>query len=143
MPAKTGDTVKVHYTGTLVDGSVFDTSVEREPITFTLGAGDVIPGFETAVSGLEPGEKRSVTIEPQDAYGTKHAELVQIVKKDDFVEEPFVGGAVNLVSPDGDQLPGTIVAIEGDDVTLDFNHPLAGQVLRFDLELVEVVPGSN
>lgn len=143
MPVQTGDTVKVHYTGSLPDGEVFDSSTGRDPLEFTVGAGAVIGGFEAAVLGLEPGERRTITIAPQDAYGPKFPELLQQVAKSDFVDEPFVGATINLVSPEGEELPGQIVAIEGDHVTLDFNHPLAGQTLTFDVELVEVVAGPN
>jgi peptidylprolyl isomerase len=143
MPVKTGDTVKVHYSGSLPDGSVFDSSAGRDPIEFTVGAGAVIAGFETAIVGLEPGGKKTITIAPQDAYGPKYPELLQQVTKGDFVDEPFVGAMINLVSPEGEELPGQIVSIEGDQVTLDFNHPLAGETLTFEVELVEVVAGPN
>ena len=137
MPVKTGDTVRVHYRGSLTDGTLFDQSEGRDPLAFTVGLGQVIPGFERAVIGLEPGETVTVTIEPLDAYGPHHAELRHAVTTADFATEPFVGGEVNLVSPEGDELPGRIVSVEGDDVTIDFNHPLAGETLVFDITLVE------
>ncbi|MDO8964272.1 MAG: peptidylprolyl isomerase [Coriobacteriia bacterium] len=140
MSVTNGDTVRVHYTGTLDDGEQFDSSAGREPLEFTVGAGQVIPGFETAVLGLEPGGTATVTIAPDDAYGPRHEQLAQTVSKRDFAEEPLIGMMVNLTSPDGDHLPGEIVAIDGDDVTLDFNHPLAGKTLTFAVELVEIVP---
>lgn len=140
MPVKNGDTVRVHYRGTLADGTMFDESAEREPLAFTVGLGQVIPGFEAAVIGLEPGESVNVTIEPQDAYGPHHAELRHVVTLDDFATEPFVGGEINLVSPEGDEMPGRIVEIDGENVTLDFNHPLAGEVLVFEITLVEFDP---
>jgi peptidylprolyl isomerase len=138
MQVKSGDTVQVHYRGTLLGGAQFDSSEGRDPLGFTVGAGQVIPGFEAAVIGLEPGGTATVTIEPADAYGPKHEQLVQTVSLEDFAAEPYVGGMVTLVSPEGDEMPGRIVAIEGDEVTLDFNHPLAGQTLVFEIELVAV-----
>jgi len=137
MPVKNGDTVRVHYRGTLADGTMFDESAGRDPLAFTVGLGQVIPGFEAAVVGLESGESVNVTIEPQDAYGPHHAELRHAVTMDDFATEPFVGGEINLVSPEGDEMPGRIVEIDGENVTLDFNHPLAGEVLVFEITLVE------
>jgi len=140
MPVKNGDTVRVHYRGTLADGTMFDESAGRDPLAFTVGLGQVIPGFEAAVVGLEPGESVNVTIEPQDAYGPHHAELRHAVTMDDFATEPFVGGEINLVSPEGDEMPGRIVEIDGENVTLDFNHPLAGEALVFEITLVEFDP---
>jgi peptidylprolyl isomerase len=143
MPVKNGDTVRVHYRGTLADGTMFDESAGRDPLAFTVGLGQVIPGFEAAVVGLEPGESVNVTIEPEDAYGPHHAELRHAVTLDDFATEPFVGGEVNLVSPEGDEMPGRIVEIDGENVTLDFNHPLAGEVLVFEITLVEFDPAPG
>ena len=137
MPVRTGDTVRVHYRGSLTDGTLFDQSEGRDPLAFTVGLGQVIPGFERAVIGLEPGETVTATIEPVDAYGPHHAELRHVVTTGDFATTPYVGGEVNLVSPEGDELPGRIVSIEGDDVTIDFNHPLAGETLVFEITLVE------
>lgn len=147
MPVKNGDTVRVHYTGTYeCNGDEFDSSWRegRDPLEFTVGAGQVIPGFEAAVMELEPGGTAVITIAPEDGYGAKQEQLVQKVALSDFAADtpPEVGGMVNLVAPDGDQLPGVITAIEGDEVTLDFNHPLAGETLAFDIEIVEIVtPG--
>jgi len=143
MPVKNGDTVRVHYRGTLADGTMFDESAGRDPLAFTVGLGQVIPGFEAAVVGLEPGESVNVTIEPQDAYGPHHAELRHTVTMEDFASEPFVGGEVTLVSPEGDEMPGRIVEIEGENVTLDFNHPLAGEVLVFEITVVEFDPAPE
>jgi peptidylprolyl isomerase len=142
MAVGSGDTVRVHYRGTLQDGTPFDSSEGREPLTFVVGAGQVIPGFEGAVIGLEPGATVTVTIQPEDAYGPHLAELAHTVSAEDFASEPYVGGIVNLVSPDGDELPGRIVSIEGDAVALDFNHPLAGETLVFEMELVGVEPAQ-
>lgn len=138
MAVKNGDIVQVHYRGTLADGSCFDSSEGREPLSFTVGAGQVIPGFEAAVLGLELSESATVTIAPEDAYGPHMDELAQTVKLEDFASEPYVGGVVTLVSEEGDELPGRIVSIEGDDVLLDFNHPLAGEELTFQIQLVGI-----
>jgi FKBP-type peptidyl-prolyl cis-trans isomerase 2 len=143
MPVKNGDTVRVHYRGSLTDGTVFDDSEGRTPLAFTVGLGQVIPGFERAVVGLEPGDSTSVSVEPEDAYGPHHAELRHTVTVDDFATEPYVGGEVNIVSPDGDEIPGRIVAVEGDEVTLDFNHPLAGETLIFEVTLVDLDPAKE
>ena len=138
MAVKNGDTVRVHYTGTLeCSGEEFDSSRRdgRDPLEFTVGAGDVIPGFDAGVLGLEPGGTAVITITPGDGYGPKHEELVQTVSVSDFAQDtpPEVGGMVNLVGPDGDHLPGIITEVDGDKVTLDFNHPLAGETLVFDI----------
>ena len=138
MAVKNGDIVQVHYRGTLADGSCFDSSEGREPLSFTVGAGQVIPGFEAAVLGLELSESATVTIAPEDAYGPHMDELAQTVKLEDFASEPYVGGVVTVVSEEGDELPGRIVSIEGDDVLLDFNHPLAGEELTFRIQLVGI-----
>jgi FKBP-type peptidyl-prolyl cis-trans isomerase 2 len=143
MPVKNGDTVRVHYRGSLTDGRVFDDSEGRSPLAFTVGLGQVIPGFERAVVGLEPGDSTSVSVEPEDAYGPHHAELLHKVAVDDFATEPYVGGEVNIMSPEGDEMPGRIVAVEGDEVTLDFNHPLAGETLVFEVTLVEMDPAKE
>jgi peptidylprolyl isomerase len=142
MAVKNGDTVHVHYKGTLVGGKVFDASEGRDPLTFTLGAGQVIPGFESAVIGLEPGGTVTVTIDPENAYGPHLPQLAHTVSFGDFSSEPALGGVVNLTSPEGEVLPGRVVGIEGDAVHLDFNHPLAGETLTFEIELVSVDPAA-
>lgn len=142
MAAASGDTVSVHYTGTLVDGTTFDSSVGRAPLLFIIGAADVIPGFEQAVIGLEVGDKATVTIQPEDAYGPVFEEAVQTVPLDLFGEAPPPIGAVFSVRADDDSdLMGRVVALSDDlvDVTVDFNHPLAGETLTFEIELVEIV----
>jgi len=136
---KTGDVVHVNYTGRLVDGSKFDSSEGREPLVFVLGNGMVIPGFDAAVADLEVGEKTTVTIPVEEAYGPHEEGLVQMVPKDFFQgESPEVGWVVQLQSPDGAVMAASIESITDEGVTLDLNHPLAGQELTFDLELVEV-----
>lgn len=139
--AKSGDTVKIHYSGTLADGTQFDSSEGRDPLEFSLGAGAVIPGFEKAVEGMAVGENKSVIIEPDDAYGPRHDQLVQQVPgsalPDDI--EPAIGMQLQGQSPEGQVMNLTVTAIEEDGITVDANHPLAGEALTFDIELVEIV----
>lgn len=138
--AKSGDLVAVHYTGTLEDGSVFDSSREGEPIEFELGSGAVIDGFEEAVNGMEVGESRQVRIEAEDAYGEVRDDLSLEVPRDQLPQgvEPEVGQMLALqVTPD-QQAVARIAAIDDGEVTLDLNHPLAGQALNFDIELMEI-----
>lgn len=138
MPLNEGTTVKVHYRGTLEDGSVFDSSEGREPLEFTLGEGQVIPGFESAVIDLAPGESVTVTISPEDAYGPRLEEGMQTVPVSAFWETPEPGMVVQLVAPDGTQLAATVMEVGEEEATLDFNHPLAGEALTFEITLVEV-----
>jgi len=136
---KTGDTVHVHYTGRLSDGEQFDSSAGRDPLVFTLGSGVVIPGFDAAVAELEVGDKTTVTIPAEEAYGPHEEGLVQTVPLDFFQgESPEVGWVVQLQSPEGQVMAASIEAISDEGVTLDLNHPLAGQDLTFDLELIEI-----
>jgi peptidylprolyl isomerase len=139
MAAKKGDTVKVHYKGTLNDGTVFDSSEGREPIEFEVGAGQVIPGFEDAVSGLEVGQSKTVTIPASEAYGEHDEAGVTKIPVDKFPEKPEVGYMVELSAPDGSRRPATITEVDDEFATLDLNHPLAGQDLTFEITLVEVV----
>ncbi len=142
MAPKAGDTVLVHYRGTLADGSEFDSSEGRDPLRFTLGAGEVISGFEDAARELEVGQSTTVTIPPEEAYGQRYEEAVQTVPAADFAEgqEPFVGGMVRVVDPEGNEHAAEISSVVGNEVVLDFNHPLAGQTLIFEITLVEVIP---
>ncbi|MFU8811393.1 MAG: FKBP-type peptidyl-prolyl cis-trans isomerase [Balneolaceae bacterium] len=137
---KEGDTVKVHYTGTLKDGSVFDTSNGREPLEFTIGQGQLIPGFEKAVEGLAPGEKTSVDIPSSDAYGDVREDLVINVPKDQLPDdvEAEVGMQLQVNQPNGQPVPVTITEVGDAELTLDANHPLAGKDLSFEIELVEI-----
>ncbi|MCE5204269.1 MAG: peptidylprolyl isomerase [Coriobacteriales bacterium] len=142
MPAASGDTVAVHYKGTLEDGTVFDSSEGRSPLTFTLGAGEVISGFEEAVIGLEPGATATVTLAPEDAYGPYYDEAVEEVALEAFGEgAPPVGAMVSVIAEDGTELAAIVTAISDDlmTATVDFNHPLAGRTLTFEIELVEIV----
>ena len=134
-----GTTVRVHYRGTLEDGSEFDTSRGRDPLEFTIGSGQVIPGFESAVADMTVGDNTTITLDAENAYGGYHEEAVQVVPVTAFTDDPYEGAVVQLLGPNGERLAATITTIEGDDVTLDFNHPLAGKELTFEIELIEVV----
>lgn len=138
--AKTGDTVKIHYTGTLDDGTEFDSSAGREPLEFTVGSGQVIPGFDRAVEGMNVGDKKSVNISAEDAYGARHEHLVQEVPKsmlpDDL--EPAEGMGLQAQGPEGQTINVTVTAVGDETITVDGNHPLAGNALNFDIELVEI-----
>ena len=131
--AQVGDTVSVHYRGTLDDGSEFDSSAGRDPLQFTVGEGQVIPGFDSAVVGMAVGDKKEVRLEPDDAYGERTDERVISVPKDQAPEGLEVGQQVML-----GQAPATVVEINDEGVTVDANHPLAGQALTFEIELVGV-----
>lgn len=135
-----GDVVLVHYTGTLDSGETFDSSEGREPIEFVLGEHAVIRGFEEGVAGMKVGDKKKVTIEPEDAYGDVNPQLQQEVPKEALGDiEPEVGMMLALHHPAAPQpMPVKIVAVGEGSVTIDMNHPLAGQRLHFDLELVEI-----
>lgn len=138
--AKQGDTVKIHYTGKLEDGQVFDTSKGHDPLEFTIGEGRIIPGFEEAVVGMEPGEQKTVSIPPDKAYGPHHPEMVQEVEKSAIPSEIDLqeGMQLEATQPDQSTVILTVVGVGDDTVTLDANHPLAGQDLTFELELVEI-----
>ncbi|HDH96842.1 MAG TPA: peptidylprolyl isomerase [Proteobacteria bacterium] len=139
--AKEGDTVRVHYTGKLEDGTVFDSSVEREPLEFTIGEGQIIPGFEQAVIGMQPGEKKTVDVPPEKAYGPHREELVLEVERAKFPEhiDPQVGQQLQIPQPYGQAVIVTVTDVSETSVTLDANHPLAGKNLTFDIELIEIV----
>jgi len=139
--AKSGDTVRIHYTGTLDDGTEFDSSAGRDPLEFTLGGGQVIPGFDSAVDGMTVGDSQTVKIESADAYGERHEQLVQQVPRSTLPEEmePAVGMQLQSQSPDGQVMNLVIVEVAEEMITLDANHPLAGQALTFAIELVEIV----
>ena len=139
--AKSGDTVKVHYTGTLEDGTLFDSSREREPLEFTIGGKQVIPGFENGVVGLEEGEKTSIKIPPSEGYGEYDEKLRFIFDKSQFPNDLELKPGLRLnMQGEGDKVAVfTGVDILGDEVILDGNHPLVGRTLLFELELIEIV----
>jgi peptidylprolyl isomerase len=138
--AKTGDTVKVHYTGTLADGTEFDTSRGRDPLEFTLGAGSLIPGFENAVVGMSPGDSKRMTIAAEEAYGPRHEHLTQDVPRTTIPDniELEEGTVLHARGPEGQSLSFTVVSFDDASVKIDGNHPLAGRDLTFALELVEI-----
>ena len=138
--ARSGDTVRVHYKGTLGDGQVFDSSEGREPLEFTLGTGQVIAGFDEAVTGMRPGEEKEVTIPSAEAYGDPREELILRVGRENFPEgvEPEVGQQFQ-VSQEGQPFVVTVIDVADDAVTLDANHPLAGEDLTFALQLVQIL----
>lgn len=139
MPIKKGDKVRVHYTGTLADGTVFDSSRERDPLEFTLGKGMLIPGFEAAVEGHEAGETVTVTIPPDQAYGDADPELVFTVARAQVPSHiPLEAGVPLQLSNEQGQMDVTITEVGADEITLDANHPLAGKELTFEIEIVEV-----
>lgn len=138
---KQNDTVKVHYTGKLKDGQVFDSSVERgEPIEFTLGQGQLIPGFEKGLLDMKVNEKKTVTIPKEEAYGEPREDLIQEVEKNQLPEEikPEVGMGLVSKSPDGREMNLIVKDVKEDTIVVDGNHPLAGKDLVFDLEVVEI-----
>ncbi len=139
--AKRGDTVHVHYRGTLDDGTEFDSSAGAEPISFTLGAGEVIPGFEEAVEGMSAGDKKTQHITAENAYGERRDELVFTVSKDQMPEggeDIEVGDMLRVGFPDGSSAAVQVAGVDNNSVTLDANHPLAGKNLTFELELVKI-----
>jgi peptidylprolyl isomerase len=137
--ANNGSMVKVHYTGTLGDGSVFDSSLERDPLQFKLGCGQVIPGFEEAVLSMNVGETKTVTIPADQAYGQRHEELVLVVEKEKIPADlnPAIGDKLQMRQPNGSPVTVVVTEITEQTITLDANHALAGKDLTFELTLVE------
>ncbi|MDH5557329.1 MAG: peptidylprolyl isomerase [Alphaproteobacteria bacterium] len=139
--AKSGDTVRIHYTGTLTDGTRFDSSEGRDPLEFTLGGGQIIPGLEREILGMKVGDKKTVTAVADEAYGQPNPTAMQEVPRSSIPPEIelVVGGQLQAMTQDGRQISVTIAALTDDTVTMDANHPLAGKDLIFDVELVEIV----
>lgn len=139
--AKSGDTVRIHYTGKLDDGTQFDSSEGRDPLQFKIGEGAIIPTLEEAVVGMSVGDMETVSVAAEDAYGPRRDEAVQTVERSMIPEnvDLTVGGRLQATAPDGQQLVLTVVDVTDTAVTLDANHPLAGEDLTFDIELVEIV----
>ncbi len=137
---KQNDTVRVHYTGTLENGEVFDSSREREPLEFTLGQGQLIPGFENGVIDMKINETKTVQIRAADAYGEHRAELIQEVPKNQLPPEikPEVGLGLVSRTPDGCEMPLTVTEVRDESIMVDANHPLAVKDLTFEIELVEI-----
>ncbi|MFA6888934.1 MAG: peptidylprolyl isomerase [Candidatus Woesearchaeota archaeon] len=139
MAVENGNTVLVHYTGTLDDGTVFDSSEGKEPLKFTVGNHDVIPGFENGVIGMEVGQEKTIDISSDQAYGQKREQLVQKVPKNLFKDfSPEVSQQIGLMSKDGQQMVATVTEVTGELVTLDLNHPLAGKNLHFKVKIEKI-----
>lgn len=137
---KADDRVVVHYTGKLSDGQVFDSSINREPIEVKLGQGSLIPGFEKGLINMAPQEKKTIVIAKEEAYGEKRQELFQAVKKSDLPEdlEPKVNMSLMATNADGTEKQLRVAEVKEDEIIVDANHPLAGEDLTFELELVEI-----
>ncbi|GAC1419176.1 MAG: peptidylprolyl isomerase [Flavisolibacter sp.] len=143
--AQTGDKVKVHYRGKLKNGEIFDSSNGKDPLEFTLGNGDVIKGFEEGVKGMQVGDKKTLEIAVVEAYGEKQEEMVIEFPKDQFPSDmnPEVGAQIMMSNGSGNSFPVMVTEVKDELVVLDANHPLAGQELVFDIELVEIIPVSR
>ncbi|WOD37820.1 peptidylprolyl isomerase [Nodosilinea sp. E11] len=139
-PAKTGDSVSIHYTGRLEDGTVFDSSRDRDPLQFAIGNGEVIPGFEAAVVGMTPGDAKTEIIAAENAYGPHQPDMVMVVERHHIPADiPLdVGQQLQLQGPQGQAVPVMVTEVSEAEVTLDANHPLAGETLIFDIELVAI-----
>jgi len=138
--AKSGDSVKIHYTGTLEDGTTFDSSEGRDPLEFTLGGGQVIVGFDEAVTGMKTGEKKNVNIAADKAYGQRNEEMVITAPRDQVPPEitPEVGQQLQMAGPDNQPIIVLITEVTDEHIILDANPPLAGKDLIFDIELVAI-----
>jgi peptidylprolyl isomerase len=139
--AKKGDTVQVHYTGKLEDGTVFDTSRERHPLQFTLGNGQVIAGFENAITGMNIGESKTAVIPVEQGYGPRRDDMIVTIKRDTLPPDltAKVGQRLEITQTDDQVMLVTVTGVSESSITIDANHPLAGKVLTFDLELVGIV----
>lgn len=141
MSAKKGDKVTVEYTGTLENGEVFDSSEKHgKPLEFEVGSGQVIKGFDDAITGMKEGEEKEISLKPEEAYGDPRPELVKQVPRDQLPkeQEPKEGMVLLLTLPDGKQVPARITKVEEKEVAIDLNHPLAGKTLNFKLKLVKI-----
>jgi FKBP-type peptidyl-prolyl cis-trans isomerases 2 len=138
--AKNGDKVKVHFTGKLKNGKIFDSSKDSKPLEFTVGAGEMMPGFEKEILGMTMGDSKTFTVLPEEAYGSRREELVATVEKSHFPPDstPTIGQPLQITLPAGEVLDLLITGIDGDMITIDANHPLAGEALLFEVELVEI-----
>ena len=143
--ANNGDTVRINYTGKLTDGTVFDSSEGNDPLEFVIGGNTIIPTLEVACVGMAIGDKASVDVTAENAYGPHEPDAIQTVERSMIPDEVdlIVGAQLQATAPDGQTLVLTIAAIEDDNVTLDGNHPLAGQDLSFDMELIEIVSAAG
>jgi peptidylprolyl isomerase len=140
VEAKYGDTVRVHYTGKFEDGTVFDSSTDQDPLEFTLGQGQLIPGFEQAVMGMIPGQSKTEAIPAAAAYGPRHQEMVVEIDREQMPAnmQPEVGQQLEISQNPGEIIPVVVAAVSENKVILDANHPLAGENLVFDIQLLEI-----
>lgn len=141
VQAKQGDTVKVHYTGKLEDGTVFDTSINRDPLQFTIGEGQIIPGFEQAVVGMNPGESKTTKVPADKAYGPRRDKMILMVDRDQLPAKlhPEIGQQLESHQANGRTIVLTVIDVSESSVKLDANHPLAGEDLIFEIRLVKIV----
>ncbi len=139
--ATSGDRIRLHYKGTLDDGTEFDSSAEREPIEITIGRGHIIPGLENALMGMAEGDTKRVTLEPENAFGTYNPQLMQTVERDSIPAKIKleIGTVLEAKNEKGDLTPVKVVEFSDKNVTVDINHPLAGEALTFELTLVDFV----
>jgi len=139
--AKRGDTVRVHYTGRLEDGTVFDTSLSRRPLQFTLGNGQVIAGVENAITGMHIGESKTTVIPVEQAYGPRRNDMIVTVKRDELPPDldAKIGQRLELTQLDNKTILVTVIDVTESSLTIDANHPLAGKTLTFDIELIGIV----
>lgn len=142
VKAKPGDTVKVHYKGFLADGSLFDSSIGKEPFEFTIGRKMVLPGFENTVIGMNEGDTRTLTIAAEDAYGHRREDLIVTISRSRIPPntKPQLGSVMQVHLKEGEVMNVTIIDITDDTIMLDGNHPLAGKDLTYHIELLEVIP---
>ena len=135
---KQGDKVKVHYTGTLNDGTVFDSSEGKQPLEFTIGNNEVISGFENGIKEMKLNEEKTIKINPKDAYGEKNEQLIISAPRDKFPPQIEVGGRLVLKGPQGQNIPAVVAEVKDDIVVIDLNHPLAGKELTFKVKVVGI-----
>jgi peptidylprolyl isomerase len=137
---RSGDTISVHYTGKVENGEIFDTSSGRRPLTFTVGTGQIIRGFDEAVVGMTTGQKKTVTIPPEQGYGHRQVELIVDIPKDAVPEDMEIekGMMIELVDPQGNKMPAEVFEILDELIRMDLNHFLAGKTLVFDIEIVAI-----
>ena len=143
--AKKGDRVKVNYTGRSEDGTVFESSVGLIPLVFTIGSDEVVQGFEDAVTGMRPGEKKTVKVRPEDGFGMYDEDLIFEVGKDELPDDfyPQVGMDFEMVDEDGEELSATVIEVNDDSILVDANAPLAGKAVVYEIELLEIIPGKK
>ena len=144
VQAAIGDTVKVHYTGKLENGLIFDCTKDRGPFEVKIGSGQTVPGFEMGLPGMAVGDKRTLTIKPEDGFGFRDEELKEVIRKQEFPDNLELKPGLQLMvpHPDGDFVRAVVADIKGEEVTLDLNHPLAGWTLIFEVEMIEIQKGE-